>query len=75
MLDCQLLSCIIDIIVQFIIFLVSDFCSIFHLIILFDFISLFSFHVSPVKYSILIVDCIPGISIPLPVKHHHLSSQ
>jgi hypothetical protein len=27
------------------------------------------------KYSIPILDCIPGISILLPVEHHHLASQ
>jgi hypothetical protein len=53
-----------------------DICSVFHSIILFYSILLFSWFTS--KYSIMILDCIPGILIPLPVditiwqvnKHH-----
>jgi hypothetical protein len=60
---CQLLSCII---VQFIVHLLFDSHAVFiqwDYFVQFDFIVHFS--CSPSKYSVLILDCIPGISIPL----------
>ncbi len=62
MLVCHLLLCIIVIVVQFTVCLYSTFvhCSFDY----FFFIQLSLFFVHQKKYSILILDCIPGILIP-----------
>jgi hypothetical protein len=69
MLVCQLLSCIIVLIIIRLYFLpLFDFYYSFNYFCSIQ-LSLFIF---TRKYSIMILDCIPGISILLLLKHHHL---